>query len=256
MKWFLIILFSVQAFALQTQYVSFEQPDSWKCELNQGVYICQGTHEPERKESIVLSVATIAGEWDSLDAYEKYLKTPRTIVDDTGGELEAKITYTRRRNINGVTWIDSLQYNSEIPGFWARYTATVQNKLAILITYIVSDEYYSKMAPKFEKMISSLKPNSEFESALGTKQSAVLPGNTPLGPLIKDRVNLKKTAPAEPNSKPDESNSENSPDNSSSLAILVAAAALITLLVIRILKGKKKGGASSIKKGVKPSKKP
>jgi hypothetical protein len=235
MRFILGLLISIPAFSLTTQYVSFEHPESWRCELNQGVYICQGVQEPDRKESIVLSVATIAGEWDSLDAYEKYLKTPRTIQDDTGAELESKISYTRRRNINGVTWIDSLQYNSELPGFWARYTATVQNKLAILITYIVSDEYYSKMAPKFEKMISSLKPSNQFESSISSSQGkSGLPGNQILGPaaqkdLLSSRLNTKKTAQSNPNSQVDS-------EEGSNPVVLLAAIVLIAGLVLVILK--------------------
>jgi hypothetical protein len=239
MRLFIFLFLSLPGYSLTTQYVSFEQPDSWRCELNQGVYLCQGTQDPDRKESIVLSVATIAGEWDSLDAYEKYLKTPRTIQDDTGLELESKISYTRRRNINGVTWIDSLQFNSELPGFWARYTATVQNKLAILVTYIVSDENYSKMAPKFEKMISTLKPSHEFESSISSSQrGSSLPGNTILGPkaqkdLLSSRLNTKKKAGADPVSNP-----ENNADNSS-LLLLAGGAAIAALLALKFLKKKR-----------------
>ncbi|MFM8315736.1 MAG: hypothetical protein ACKOA8_15760 [Deltaproteobacteria bacterium] len=239
MKLLLIFFLALPAFSLTTQYVSFEHPDSWRCELNQGVYICQGTQEPDRKESIVLSVATIAGEWDSLEAYEKYLKTPRTIQDDTGAEFESKISYARRRNINGVTWIDSLQYNSELPGFWARYTATVQNKLAILITYIVSDEHYAKMAPKFEKMISSLKPSNEFESSISSSQGkSNLPGNTILGPkaqkdLLTSRLNTKKNPSAEPNSNVEENGID------SNLLLLVAGGLVVVIVLVRVLKKKK-----------------
>ena len=237
MRFLFFLLISTPVFSLNTQYISFDHPDSWRCELNQGVYICQGTREPERKESIVLSVATIAGEWDSLDAYEKYLKTPRTIQDDTGAELESKISYTRRRNINGVTWIDSLQYNSELPGFWARYTATVQNKLAILVTYIVSDDNYSKMAPQFEKMIGSLKPSKDFESSISSSQGkAGLPGNTIMGPkaqkdLLSSRLNIKKKSADEttPSSEVD-----------SKLLLIVAGVLLVIFFGIRILKKRDK----------------
>lgn len=198
MKFVAILVFflAFPAFALKTQYVSFDHPEGWLCELSQGVFICQSKTEPERKESIVLSIATIASEWDSLENYEEYLKRPKTIQDDAGKELTSKVTYTRKRNINGTQWIDSLQYNSELPGFWARYLATVQNKLAILITYIVSDDMYGKLAPIFEKMVASLKPNAEFDLTSVTKQP--MPGSEILGKaggpqtdLFKERLNKK-----------------------------------------------------------------
>src|SRR5258708_2117667 len=116
------------AFALTTAYVSFEHPDGWRCELSQGVCICQSTIEPDRKESVVLSIATMPTEWDTVDNYENYLKQPRPIQDEEGNTLTSKVTYSRRRNINGSVWVDSLQFNSELPGFWARYVATVHNK--------------------------------------------------------------------------------------------------------------------------------
>src|SRR4051812_44597420 len=99
--WIWALSGSLSLFGLTTQYVSFEHPEGWKCELSQGVFICQSTTEPDRKEAIVLSIATIASEWDSLDNYEEFLKKPKTIQDDTGNSLTSKVTYTRRRNING-----------------------------------------------------------------------------------------------------------------------------------------------------------
>jgi hypothetical protein len=137
----------------------------------------------------------MATEWDTLDNYEEYLKQPRTIQDEDGNTITSKVTYTRKRNINGTVWIDSLQHNSELPGFWARYVATVQNKLAILITYIVSDERYAQLAPQFERMVASLKPNSEFDLNIASKQGdGPLPGSTILGPMRKNilesRLNL------------------------------------------------------------------
>lgn len=210
------LILSVRAKALVTQYVSFDHPDGWKCELAQGVFICQSTVEPDRKESIVLSIATIAGEWDTLANYEEYLKKPKTVQDELGDTVTSKVTYTRRRNINGTFWVDSLQQNSELPGFWARYLATVHNKLAILITYVVSEENYSRLAPQFERMVSSLKPNAEFDLNVASQQGGLpIPGATILGPkaqkdLLSDRLNVKrKVAPSA--SESESTDSENTP---------------------------------------------
>lgn len=169
-----VTLISGTAFGLKTAYVQFDHPEGWKCELAQGVWICQSTTEPDRREAVVLSIATMATEWDTLDNYETYLKQPKTIQDEDGTTLTSKVTYARKRNINGHNWVDALHFNSELPGFWSRYVATTvktqQNSLAILITYIVSEEYYKQLAPKFEAMVSSLKPNAEFDAAVLSKQ--------------------------------------------------------------------------------------
>lgn len=229
------------ASALTTAYVSFEHPDGWRCELSQGVWICQSTIEPDRKESVVLSIATMATEWDTLDNYENYLKQPRPIQDEEGNTLMSKVTYARRRNINGTTWVDSLQQNSELPGFWARYVATVHNKLAILITYIVSEEQYAKLAPQFERMVSSLKPNSEFDLNIASKQGDGLPPNQKLGQvqkeIIRDRLTPKgKGGPAVAANKPAEAQTAS---NNLQLMVVAGAAILIAFILIRARRRKK-----------------
>lgn len=221
----IFVAWALPALALKTAYVSFDHPDGWRCELSQGVWICQSTLEGERRESVVLSIATMATEWDSVDNYLEYLKKPRTITDDQGKPVESKVTYARKRDINGVVWVDSLQVNSELPGFWSRYVATVHNKLAILITYVVSQEQYQRLAPQFERMVASLRPNAEFDLNIASKQGETpLPGSTKLGPLqaniLKDRLK-----PAAAKTEPVEETEESSPLLSVVLLVAVIASA-------------------------------
>jgi len=239
MKFFVflnLLMVPVQVMALTAAYVSFDHPEGWRCELVQGVWICQSTLETEKRESIILSIATKASEWDSLENYEKYLQQPRTIQDEEGNSITSEITYTRTRTINGFKWVDSLQHNSELPGFWTKYLASVmstrQNKYAILITYVVSEEKYSVLAPQFERMIATLKPNAEFDLNIPSQQGdGPLPGSNKLGPsqtdLLKERLNLK--------SKKSSSGSKPSPSN---IIIIVVAGAAILLLLRRIRKAK------------------
>jgi len=232
MGFFVLAMFGSQAFALTAAYVSFDHPEGWKCDLISGVWMCQSTQELDRKESIVLSIATKASEFDSLENYESYLKQPRTVQDDEGNSLTSKITYTRRRNVNGFEWVDSLQQNSELAGFWARYLATVittkQNKYAILITYIVSEDRYSSLAPLFERMIATLKPNTDFDMNVASSQGdGPLPGSEKLGAsqsdLLRDRLNIKKKSSQPPVPRP-----------SNELLIIISAAVVILLLLMRI----------------------
>jgi hypothetical protein len=208
-KILLALAFScVPSFGLKTAYVSFDHPDGWRCELSQGVWICQSTLEAERRDSVVLSIATMATEWDSVDNYLEYLKKTRTISDDQGKPIESKVTYARKRDINGVVWVDSLQVNSELPGFWSRYVATVHNKLAILITYVVSESQYQRLAPQFERMVASLRPNSEFDLNIASKQGEMqLPGATKLGPLQTD-ILRERLKPAAAKSEPEDEETE------------------------------------------------
>ncbi len=245
MRFLVLALFlSAPAFSLTTAYVQFEHPDGWKCELSQSVWICQSTQEPDRKESVVLSIATQATEWDKIENYEEYLKQPRTIPDAEGKNLTSKVTYSRKRNINGQVWVDSLQFNSELPGFWSRYLATVHNKLAILITYIVSDEQYKKLAPQFERMASSMKLNAEFDLNIATKQGdAPIPGREKLGAvqaeILAERLNLSKKK--ELKKATASKGSENTP------LIIGGAVAIVLLLLLRVRR--KKAEAAKKAKG-------
>jgi hypothetical protein len=234
------LLLAAPALALNTAYVNFEHPDGWRCELSQGVWICQSTIEPDRKESVVLSIATMRTEWDSLDNYLEYLKKPRPVQDEDGNQLTSKVTYARKRSINGVEWIDSLQYNSELPGFWARYLATVQGKLAILITYIVSDEYYQKLAPQFEKMVASMKPNAEQDLNVASQQETnPLPWSEKLGgpksreDMLKDRLNIGRKGAKTPTAKPMDQPTASGGMNPMLYAVGGGAIALLLLLRLR-----------------------
>ncbi len=203
-------------FALfETRYVSFQEPEGWKCENIEKTYYCQATKDPERKESLVMTLGVQATEWDSLDAYEKFLKTPKTITDDDGKtSITSKVVYARKRNINGAVWLDALHFQSELPGFWARYLATVNSPVAILVTYIVSDEYYNQISPQFERMVTSLKVNTGFNAVTvpPTKMGGELPGADKMGPKNPKDFLLAKKPKTEPETQiPMEPASEKSP---------------------------------------------
>ena len=231
------------AFALKTAYVSFDHPEGWRCELSQGVWICQSTAENDRRESVVLSIATRATEWDTVDNYLQYLQKPRTIQDEQGKPIESKVTYARKRDINGVTWVDSLQVNSELPGFWSRYIATVQNKLAILITYVVSEENYQRLAPQFERMVASLRPNAEFDLNIASKQGdAPLPGADKLGPL-QANILKERLRPASTSLKANEESAPEESDESSPWTLVGALVFLVAAVAWVVKRRRKKPGS-------------
>lgn len=203
-----LLLVTCPAMGFENAYLKLSLPNNWGSDLLDGVWIFQGKAEPDRRESIVLSIAASATDWDSIDNYEKYLKKTRTIEEEDGTKLKSEVRYTRRRNINGFVWIDSLQKNSEVPGFWTRYLATIQklgkHKLAILVTYIVSNENYKKMAPQFERMVASLRPKDQLSlNTPGKTDDPDFLGSEIVGPghstknILKERLR-KRVKPAPP----------------------------------------------------------
>lgn len=186
---YFLCVFSFLGITKQTSYLSFEEPPGWTCQLSQGVYLCESPNEKERKNSLIMIFGAPMTEFDSLSNYENYLKKTKTILDDYKEPIQSKVTFVRNREINGFTWVDSLQQNSELAGYWTRYVATVQNPLAILVTYVVSNEKYVELTPSFERMVSSLKPVTDFKFATNQKDLA-LPG-TELGGILKSRLSKK-----------------------------------------------------------------
>ena len=240
-----LALLCLPALGLKTAYMSFDHPEGWRCELVQGVWICQSTLDTDRREAVVLSIATLATEWDTIDNYLNYLKQPRPTRDADDKEIMSTVSYARIRNINGTNWVDSLQHNSELPGFWTRYLATVQStpkaQLAILATYIVSDERYESMAPQFERMVTTLRPNTEFDLNIPSQQGdGPIPGSARLGPntkdLIAERLGIRKKVAVE------ETRGED--PNSTLLIIALLAVALGIVYAVRLRRRKlvNKGG--------------
>lgn len=217
-------------FSKQTTYLSFEEPPGWGCDLSNGVYICQAPKDPERGESLILVFGAPSTEWDSFESYEDYLKKTKTVLDENGKSVSSKVVYVRRRNINGFEWVDSLQQNSELPGFWTRYLATIQKPLAILVTYVVSGEKYQELTPAFERMVASLKPVSDFKFS-APNSDLVLPG-TELGGVLKSQIEKRLQKPAEAPKKSEEPQSKN-------LLLMIGGAAAIVLLLLLRLKRKK-----------------
>ncbi len=183
-------------FALHTAYIDFEEPKGWECELAQGIWICQATDPTLKKDSIILSIATVASQWDSTNNYEKYLKKVRTFKDESGHILKSTVKYTRKKMIHNMEWVDSLQLNSELPGFWTRYLSTVSKGLAILVTYIVSDQKYRQLAPQFEHMASTLTLHLEEPKGNGQKgptspQATASNDGATVKNLLTEKLNLQ-----------------------------------------------------------------
>lgn len=218
-------------------YVSFEKPEGWRCDLVQKAWMCQSENPADKQEALVMAIASLATDWDKVENYEEYLKASKPIIGDNNEVLmNSEVSYARKRNINGHIWVDSLHHNSELPGFWSRYTVTInetpKTKLAILVTYVVSDERRAQFAPQFERMVSSLKPNAEFDLNSATKQGdVVLTGSERLGSLqsalISDKLKKKPTPSPSPTATP------GGGDSSTMLLVVVGAVAIVGLVIVR-----------------------
>ena len=148
----------VHAGKFANQFVEFELPAEWVCLLEGAEWVCQNQQNAEKKkDAIVILAAKIQGDQDTLPQYLDYLKNPKVFNTPQGKAVTSEMRYAQNRTIQDHSWVDSLHLESEIPGFYTRYLATVKDGIGILVTYSVSKNKYSDYTAMFENMVKSLK---------------------------------------------------------------------------------------------------
>lgn len=156
------------------QFSEFELPPGWGCNLEGAEWVCQSTNEAKKKEAIIVLAAKLKGDQDSIDQYLSYLKATKTYTSVAGKPMKSEPKYAKTLNLNGHAWVDALHLESEIPGFYTRYLATVKDDIGVLVTYSISKAKYQEYLQDFENMVRTLKV---FRKAGGIN---VAPANTNL----------------------------------------------------------------------------
>ncbi len=147
-----------QASKFANQFVEFELPNAWVCLLEGAEWVCQNQQDKEKKkDAIIILAAKIQGDQDTLDQYLAYLKNPKVYTTAQGKQVTSDVRYSNNKTIGDKSWVDALHLESEIPGFYTRYLATVTDGIGVLVTYSVNKNKYQEYAPIFDSMVSSLK---------------------------------------------------------------------------------------------------
>ncbi|MEK6580338.1 MAG: hypothetical protein AABZ55_14020 [Bdellovibrionota bacterium] len=139
------------------QFAEFELPPQWQCNLEGAEWVCQNSNQSKKRDAIIVLAAKIKGDMDSLDQYKSYLRAPKNFTSAQGKPVKSDPKYSKERNIEGQVWIDSLHLESEIPGYYTRYLATVKQDIGVLVTYSISKEKYGQYTGDFETMVNTLK---------------------------------------------------------------------------------------------------
>src|SRR4051812_43652234 len=139
------------------QFTEFELPPQWSCNLEGAEWVCQSADEGKKRDAIIVLAAKLKGDQDSLDQYLKYLKAAKTYTSVAGKPVKSEMKYAKDVNLNGQPWVDALHLESEIPGFYTRYLATVKADIGILVTYSVNKAKYQQYLEAFDNMIKTLK---------------------------------------------------------------------------------------------------
>jgi len=146
-----------QASKFANQFSEFELPPGWGCNLEGAEWVCQNQDPTKRKEAIIVLAAKLKGDQDSLDQYLTYLKSTKSFTSVGGKPMKSEPRYAKTLNLNGHPWADALHLESEIPGFYTRYLATVKDDIGILVTYSIVKSKYQDYLKDFENMVNTLK---------------------------------------------------------------------------------------------------
>jgi hypothetical protein len=154
-----LFLTASNAFAVKfaNQFVEFELPAKWNCSLEGAEWVCQSTDEQRKRDAIIVLAAKLKGDQDSLEKYQEYLEKPRTFTAPNGKPVTSQPKYAHGMQINGQNWMDSIHLESEIPGFYTRYLATIKQDIGVLVTYSINKTKYQDYLQQFEDMIKSMK---------------------------------------------------------------------------------------------------
>ena len=198
-KWFVLLsillsqsaLFNspVHAAKFANQFVEFEMPPNWVCLLEGAEWVCQNQQDAtKKKEAIIVLAAKIQGDQDTLDQYLGYLKNPKSYTTPQGKTVTSQVRYAQNKTIQDQPWVDALHLESEIPGFYTRYLATVKDGIGILVTYSVNRNKYQDYSSLFDSMVKSLKAFRREGGLNAASGSSDLFKNTKVPALTSDTV--------------------------------------------------------------------
>lgn len=167
MKYLCILSFFVlsipslsQAKVQANSYVEFETPDSWncqsvgpnlKCEIFYSKNAAAGTLETAF-ENAELNVE------DSLKKLESRFSMPKNFTLPAGEILRSKPIFSRKVEVAGKPWIDTLHHAGSVPGSYTRYLATTEFDITTIVTITVEKDKYALVLPQIELVIQSLRP--------------------------------------------------------------------------------------------------
>jgi hypothetical protein len=218
---------AAKAAVFTNQFIQFELPPQWQCNLEGAEWVCQSTNEAKKKDAIIVLAAKLKGDQDSLDQYLTYLKSAKTYQSVQGKPVKSEVRYARTSSLGGQVWVDALHLESEIPGFFTRYLATVKQDIGVLITYSVNKGKWQEYTSDFDALVQTLKV---FRKPGGVNQGVQPQGNGL--PKVDIPTNMQETTVfgTPPQGGADEPAPRRQGSGDSTLYIIGAAAVVLFLI--------------------------
>jgi hypothetical protein len=212
------------------QFVEFELPPQWTCNLEGAEWVCQSTDESKKRDAIIVLAAKLKGDQDSLDQYLTYLKAAKTYTSVAGKPVKSEPKTAKHTNLNGQAWVDALHLESEIPGFYTRYLATVKQDIGVLVTYSVNKAKYQQYLESFENMVKTLKvfrKPGAINTGIASGGNLFQNTQIPAGAVSDSTVFGGAPAPIDTAPKPAKPQSDNS------MLLLIAVGAVVAFVIWR-----------------------
>ena len=180
----LLLPLSSYAKNFANQFIEFQLPDKWECQLDGTEWVCQSTDEQKKRDAIVVLAAKIKKPgMDELAVYKAHLEKPQQYTSLSGEAIISEPKYVKEVDISGKPWIDSLHLQSEIPDFYTRYLATLESDLGILVTFSMRKDKYEEYGPDIDAMVKSMRA---FRKAGNPNDPINGPAEIPTGDPIFD----------------------------------------------------------------------
>jgi len=161
-KYFILSVFillltpSYSANRFANQFVSFELPAQWQCVLEGAEWVCQSLDETKKRDAIIIMAAKLKGDQDTLDQYLNHLLQPKVYQSVSNQPVKSEVRYAKYNKYNNHTWVDSLHLESEIPGFYTRYFATIKEDIGVLVTFSVEKDKYSTYQADIQNLVDTI----------------------------------------------------------------------------------------------------
>lgn len=139
----------------RSTYFEFALPHEWTIERHGDEAVCVPPGEGTADAIIILAAKERSGD-DNIEQYREHLEKPRPLIPPEGEPLESKVIYVREIVIGDHQWIDALHFESEVPGFYTRYLATITSHLGLAATFTAGKDVFDERNEEFESSIESL----------------------------------------------------------------------------------------------------
>ena len=165
---FVVIFVGVPALeseVFESKFLKFSLPEGWKCDLEGAEYVCEPPHPKGQKETMLFVLAAkYPNDFDNIPSYMIELKKNKSTTHGSSLIDGPKVD----DNINGVSWVEATHFESEIPGYYTIYMATVSNGLAVLVTFSVRKNEYLAFKDLVLPCIESLQIKKDWSKPPST----------------------------------------------------------------------------------------